>query len=122
MTTSTSKTAMETPQSSRNEIPAETPGAPSRPRKRRNVLGDEDVHVHFVETKVYRSGHVESTSGRRFFKRRLELVCDLDAMSQEYLNYKLLHDLENTGMAVRTAKYDYDDNLTFHQLILIKIT
>jgi hypothetical protein len=123
MTTSTLKTTMETtPQSNRIQTPAEAPGAPSRPRKRRNAEGDEDVHVHFVETKVYRSGHVESTSGRRFFKRRLELVCDLDAMSQEYLNYKLLHDLENTGMAVRTAKYDYDDNLTFHQLILIKIT
>jgi hypothetical protein len=82
---------------------------------------DEDVHVHFVETKVYRSGHVESTSGRRFFKRGVELACDLNAMSQEYLNFRLLYDLENKGMAVRSAKYD-DEDLTFHQLVLIKIT
>lgn len=123
MTTYFEQIKMETPQCSRIRAPTEAPGAPSRPRKRRNVESDEDedVHVHFVETKVYRSGHVESTSGRRFFKRGVELACDLNAMSQEYLNFRLLYDLENKGMAVRSAKYD-DEDLTFHQLVLIKIT
>jgi hypothetical protein len=119
---------METPEAQRIRAITEVPDAPMRRgRVRRRVDDDDDVHVHFVETKVYRSGHVESTSGRRFFKRRLDFNThwsDLETMTREYLTYRLLYDLENVGMAIRCAKYDEDDEeeLTFHQLVLIKIT
>lgn len=115
---------METPEAQRIRALVEAPAAPLRRRKMRRRDEDDDIYVHFVETKVYRSGHVESTVGRRVFKRRLDLDNhwhDLETMTREYLTYRLLYDLENTGMAVRRAKYDGEE-LTFHQLVLIKIT
>jgi hypothetical protein len=116
---------MQTPEAQRIRAITEAPAAPvKRGRVRPRRDDDDDIHVHFTETKVYSSGHVEFTSGRRFFKRRLDFDshwCDLQTMTREYLTYRLLYDLENEGMAIRCAKYD-DDELTFHQLVLIKIT
>jgi hypothetical protein len=116
---------METPEAQRIRTITEVPAAPvKRGRFRRRDEDDDDILVRFFETKVYSSGHVEYTSGRRFFKRRLDLDThwsDLETMTREYLTYRLLYDLENEGMAIRCAKYD-DEELTFHQLVLIKIT
>jgi len=116
---------METPEAQRIRAITEVPAPPvKRGRFRRRDEDDDDILVRFFETKVYSSGHVEYTSGRRFFKRRLDLDThwsDLETMTREYLTYRLLYDLENEGMAIRCAKYD-DEELTFHQLVLIKIT
>jgi len=117
---------METPFETPNRIsaPTEAPEAPLRRVRVRRRDDDDDILVQFVETKVYYSGHVESTSGRRFFKRHIDTNpnrSDIDTMTREYLTYSLLHDLETEGLAIRSAKYD-DEDLTFHQLVLIKIT
>ena len=124
MTRAPNNTTMETPDAQRIRALVEAPAAPLRRRKMRRRDEDDDIFVHFAETKVYRSGHVESTVGRRFFKRYIDLENqwpDLQTMTREYLTYELLYDLENTGMAIRRTKYDGEE-LTFHQLVLIKIT
>lgn len=114
---------METPEAQRIRPRVNAPDAPRR-RKFRCILDGDYVCVQFAETKVYRSGHVEYTSGRRVFKRNLRvgIYDDLDTMSVDFLNCELLYDLENLGHALRVAKYDDDGDMTFHQLVLIKIT
>lgn len=116
---------METPEAQRLRPLTDIPDAPRRSKFRRRLVMDDDAYVcvQFAETKVYRSGHVEYTSGRRVFKRHLEVGVydDLHTMSLDFLNCELLYDLENVGYALRVAKYD-DDDMTFHQLVLIKIT
>jgi len=89
---------------------------------------DDLILVHFVETKVYRSGHVEFNSGRRFFKRQGDHDdthwSDLQTMSREYLNYRLVWDIEHHGFAIRCDEFDEDEDpstVKLHQLTLIKI-
>jgi len=109
-----------TPENQRIRPCTEAPGAPTR---RRRPIFEEYIHVEFAEIKIYISGHTEYTRGRRVFQRRPDVRGgdDLSAMSLEYLNYDLLHDLDNSGHAIRASKYD-DEAMTFHQLVLIKIT
>lgn len=119
---------METPE--RVRATTEAPVVPLKRRRIRRRGDDDDDHddnilVRFVETKVYSSGHVEYASGRRFFKRRLDLKpdMDLDAMNSGYLTFRPLYDLENTGAVVRLRSARHgDEGLTYHQLVLIKIT
>lgn len=100
---------------------------PPAPRKRRVRCPFDDpeyIHVKYVETKVYITGHVEHTTSERIFARREDIVADDDilytATGYSYLGANPLRALDTRGYAV-SVDDRVKNNLRFHQLVLIKL-
>lgn len=115
---------MNTPERRIIAVPSTVHDAPISKRVRRRLIFDttnDYVKVHFIETKMYRSGHVEKNMSARVYERRPDIAYGgvmTNAVVCDHLSKPILDDLDSAGYVM-----DYEENrgnIVFHQVVLIK--